>query len=257
MKNKLEGKSFIITGASKGLGEVIAKSFSKYNMKLALIERDKKELKRVKKLCNKTSKCKIFPIDLLEIENIENKLKKVIQYLGDVDGIIHVAGGGYGFRDPLLDANRFSKLINLNLLSIVEINRILLPSMIKNKKGNIVHVGSVAGTDAIGSVAYNTSKAALNAYVRSLGNEMAKYNVIAAGILPGAFLAPNNAMKRLQDNNPDAYNQFISHRLPRKKMGEALELLPIIKILSTNDASMLGGSMISIDAGEGKSYERI
>jgi NAD(P)-dependent dehydrogenase (short-subunit alcohol dehydrogenase family) len=256
MGEMLKNKKFIITGASKGLGEVIAKDFSKYGMKLALLARDINELKKVKGICEENSSCEVFTIDLLDLDSIEGCMKNVVSYLGEVDGIIHVAGGGYGFKDPLLEHDKFTKLLNVNLLSVAEINRCVVPYMEKNG-GNLVHVGSITSTDAVGSVGYNTAKAGLAAYVRSLGNELAKYEIIAAGILPGGFHAPNNAMDRLKTNNKEAYDNFVETRLPRNKMGEAEELLPLIKLLSTKDASMMNGSMVAIDGGEGKSYERI
>ncbi len=257
MNKDLKNKTFIITGASKGLGEIIAKEFSKFNMQLILLGRDKKELKRVKKECSKKSKIKIYSFDLVDIQSIEKNIEKIQKKFKKIDGVLHIAGGGYGFREPLLPYNKFLILMNLNLFSIVEINNLLIPNMVKNKSGNIVHIGSIAGVEAVASVGYNTAKASLNTYVRTLGNELAKDNIIINGINPGGFIAPNNAMARLKNNNIDAYNDFINNKLPRKKMGTASELLEIIKLLSSTSAGMFCGSMITADAGEGKTYERI
>jgi short-subunit dehydrogenase len=257
MKKEFKDKTFIITGASKGLGEVIAKEFSKYGMNLILFARDKKELERVKKECSNKSNIDIYSFDLLDTQSIEENVKKVQSKFKSIDVIIHVAGGGYGFREPLLSYEKFLTLMNLNLFSIVQINNLIIPNMIKNQMGNIVHIGSIAALECVASVGYNTSKASLNAYVRSLGNEFAKDNLIISGINPGGFEAPNNAMERLKINNLEAYNEFIEKKLPRKRMGQAKELVDIIKLLSSRKAGMFCGSMITVDAGEGKTYERI
>lgn len=258
MEQKLYRKNFIITGASKGLGEVIATEYSKYNMRLVLLGREEEKLQRVVEVCKHNgSQATYYVVDLISLSSIKNIITNAIEYLGDVDGIIHVAGGGYGFKEPLVEHEKFTKLINLNLLSNAELNRFIAQKMISQGYGNIVHIGSIASVEAVGSVAYNTAKAALNGYVRSLGNELAAYGVIVCGINPGGFHAPNNAMDRLQNNNSEAYENFVNTRLPKKKMAHAEELLPMIKLLSTKDASMMNGSMIIIDAGEGKSYERI
>lgn len=257
MKDKFKNKTFIITGASKGLGEVVAKEFSKEKMNLILLGRDKKELRRVKKGCSKKSNIKIYPFDLLNQDQLKNSISKIKIKFPEIDGVIHIAGGGYGFREPLLEYNKFLTLMNLNLFSISQINNLIIPDMVKNKKGNIVHIGSIAAIEAVASVGYNTSKAALNAYVRSLGNEFAKDNIIINGINPGGFEAPNNAMERLKKNNKQAYDEFINKKLPRKKMGTAYELMDIIKLLSSTNAGMFCGSMITVDAAEGRTYERI
>ena len=97
---------------------------------------------------------------------------------------------------------------------------------------------------------YNTSKAALAAYVRSLGREIADTGVIVTGVLPGAFLAPNNAFVRLRENNPEVYKNFVQERLPRKRIGQANEIIPLLLYLSSEAASMMSGCCVPIDAGE-------
>jgi len=126
--------------------------------------------------------------------------------------------------------------------------------MKKQGSGNLVHVASIAASESTGSVGYNTVKAALAGYVRSLGNEMACFNIIVNGILPGGFYTPDNAMGRLKANKPEVYEQFIKERLPRGKMGNAEELIPILAFLCSDAASMMSGCLVPIDAGEGKSY---
>lgn len=252
--NEFKNKTFLITGASKGLGEFLAKEFSKYSMHLILLGRDKKALKQVKKECSKNAKIEIHSLDLLNIKKVQKKIPKIITKYKKIDGVIHVAGGGYGFREPLLEYDKFLTLLNLNLLSIVQINNIIIPHMSQSKSGNIVHIGSIAGVEAVASVGYNTAKAALNAYVRSVGNEFAKDNIIITGINPGGFITDNNAMHRLKNNNRQAYDEFVNSKLPRRKMGKAEELLGIIKLLLSNEAGMFSGNMVKVDAGEGNSY---
>jgi hypothetical protein len=61
-------------------------------------------------------------------------------------------------------------------------------------------------------------------------------------------------MARLQEANPEAYRSFIEERLPRQIMGEAEELIPMLLLLCSEGASMMGGCLVPIDAGEGKAY---
>jgi len=136
----------------------------------------------------------------------------------------------------------------------MEINRLVIPQMILRGKGNVVHVGSIASTEATGSVGYNTAKAALAAYVRSLGRELGGKRIIITGILPGGFIAPENSWVRFQNRDPAGVESFIKERLPRGKLGTAEEIIPLLAFLCSDDASMMGGCMVPIDAGEGKAY---
>ncbi len=131
--------------------------------------------------------------------------------------------------------------------------------MLKAKKKNhelkLVHVGSIASNEAVGSVGYNVAKSALSTYVRSLGREMYKYNVIATGILPGGFIASDNAMARFKKRNIKDYKKFIKTRLPRKMMGQVNEILPMLLFLCSKHSAMMGGCLVPIDAAEGKAYQ--
>ena len=145
-------------------------------------------------------------------------------------------------------------LFMTNLGGAIEINRRFAPRMMAEKYGRIVHVCSIASGEAVGSVGYNTVKAALGAYIRSLGRELAPYGVVVTGVAPGGFQAPGNSMERLKEKNPEAYADFSKNRLPRGFMGKAEELLPLLKYLTSPDASMMGGCVVPIDAGEARYY---
>ena len=196
----------------------------------------------------------VFAADLTQPEKITELIEESENFLGGFDVIIHVAGGGLGLRDPLLTLEDSRRLYELNVGIAVGVNRLVIPKMIAKGAGNVVHVCSIASTEATGSVGYNTSKAALAAYVRSLGREIADTGVIVTGILPGAFLAPNNAFVRLRENNPEVYKNFVQERLPRKRIGQANEIIPLLLYLSSEAASMMSGCCVPIDAGEGMSF---
>ena len=247
-------KKIIITGASKGLGQAAAIWFSKQNCKLVLLSRSKSNLEKVRRKCKNPKNHMCLEIDLLNKNNFSIIINKAVKFLKGVDVVLHAAGGGLGLKDSLLSHSDFQKLLDLNILSAAEINRLIIPKMKKVKKGNIIHVGSIASYESVGSVGYNSAKATISAYVRTLGREISSHNIILSGILPGGFLAPLNAMERLKKKNKIAYNNFVKKRLPRKKMGETRELMPIIDFLSSKNAGMMSGCLIPMDGGEGKSY---
>ena len=221
----------LISGATKGLGLVVARDYLEGGHEVTTIGR---------------SKCSLT-FDF-------TKPSEWNCIVPEVDAVIHCAGGGLGLRGPLISAPAFYDLFMTNLGGQAEINRMVLPGMLHDKKGYIVHVCSIASGEAIGSVGYNTVKAALGAYVRSLGREMAPYGVVVSGIAPGGFIAPGNAMERLKGSNPSAYAEFVNQRLPRGYMGQAEELLPLIRLLTSPEGSMMGGCVVPIDAGEGHYY---
>ena len=221
-------KRILITGASRGLGKVAVEAF-------------------------RADGHEVFPFtrkdcDFLHLDQWDGALPH------DLDAVIHCAGGGLGLRGPYIPAKSFYDLFQVNLGGAAELNRLVIPDMQARRKGNIVHVCSIASGEAIGSVGYNTVKAALAAYVRSLGRELAPFAVVVSGISPGGFSAPDNAMQRLRNDYPAVWQDFVSKRLPRGVMGQAEELIPLLKFLCSDEASMMGGCVVPIDAGEGHYY---
>ena len=254
---KLEGKGILITGASRGLGAVCAKEFSIQGARLVLAARSKGALLRVQESCVNPGKHLIISADLTDMGELQKCIKKSKNFLRGIDVVLHAAGGGLGFKDSLIKAADLEKIFKLNVIVPVEINRLVACDMIKREKGNLVHVGSIASSEAIASVGYNTVKAALAAYVRSLGNELAGSDVVVTGILPGGFTAPGNSWERLIAKKPDLVKKIIKERLPRKCLAHAEELIPLLSFLCSDAASMMGGCLVPIDAGEGKAYLRV
>ena len=251
----LKNKKILITGASRGLGEICASALADQDAFLVLMARSKEKLEKIHNSLKCPENHSIIAVDLTDTQALHKAVNKAVKFLKAVDVVLHIAGGGLGLRDPLLSSEEFFKLFNLNFAAAVEINRIIVPKMIQRKLGNLVHVCSIASSEATGSVGYNTVKAALAAYVRTLGREIAGSGVVATGILPGGFYAPGNSWERLEEKNPAAIKQFIEERLPRDFLGKGAELIPMIKLLCSDDASMMAGCLVPIDAGEGKAYQ--
>lgn len=253
-QSEFNGKRVLVTGASKGLGWVCAQFFEQNGSRLIATARTQEKLEALRSGFQCPDQHLMVTEDLLNQSGVARLAAQVNEFCGGVDIIIHCLGGGYGFRDPLLSWDQISRLHSVNVAAGAEINRLMIPAMQAQGEGRVIHIGSIASQEATGSVGYNTVKASLAAYVRSLGRELAASNVVVTGILPGAFYAPENAWERLQARDPEVVKQFIENRLPRKKIADAEEILPLVALLAGAGASMMAGSCVAIDAGEGVSY---
>ena len=255
------GKRIIITGASKGLGLGAAQHLTAQGAGLTLLGRSEDLLRKLQEELPMDSGAgqlphHYLPCDFLDHESVEKTFRKIVNDypLKQRSLILHAAGGGLGMHQALATRDEMLKVMQLNFLAPVQINGILLPEMIEKQSGTIVHVGSIASYEAVGSVSYNVAKASLNTYVRSLGKEMAKHHITITGILPGGFAAPMNAMIRLQEKNPRAYEDFVTNRLPRQQMGRIEEMVPILSLLLGENNGMFSSCMLPMDAGEGRAY---
>ena len=248
-------KKILITGASYGLGAVVAQHLSNLEAELILTARSKDKLQTVLNNLNNKNKHLSIPCDFQSNDSIKNLCETIITKNKKIDIIMHIAGGGLGVKNPLPLSEDYLKVLQLNLFSILEINRNLIPFIKKQKKGSIFHVGSIASNEAIGSLSYNVSKVALVAYVRSLSKELSGTGIIVNGIAPGAFECEGNAMYRLKNNNIKAYKDFIKKRIPGRKMSSASDLLPLVLLLIGKNNHIFNGNIISCENGEGQFYK--
>ncbi len=241
----MRNKKILVTGATKGLGLECVRQFYKHN-KILAIGRDEKYIKKYK------GKINFIKGNLLD-EGFRKELLKKLSKEKKIDIVIHCLGGGLGLRSPLLDLSDFRKLFDINLGIGADINRVIIKNLNK-KSGYIIHVGSTASVEAIGSVGYNSMKTAIVSYVKSLASELIKKKIFVSSILPGAFISSGNAFERLKKNNKKVYLDFIKNRLPRKKVSKASEIIPLIKLLASKEGEMMTGTSITIDACETKAY---
>ncbi len=248
-------KNILIVGGSSGLGFELIKEYNYQGHKVFLLTKNIKNLKKNLKTSEIKKNFNYSYLDLSSIKDIKKQIQKVKRYFKNtIHNVIHVSGGGLGVKEIDPKYEKLIKVMNLNILSLIEINKLIIPLMKKKRSGVIVHISSIAAFEAVGSLSYNISKSALNSYVRTMGRYLAKYNVVLTGIAPGGFIAQDNAMHRLKKKNIKIYKDFIKYRIPRGKMGKTEEIIPLINFLCSEFSGMMSGCIIPIDAAEGKFY---
>ena len=253
MGQNFKDKRVLITGASNGLGKAAANAFEKKGARLALAARSDSKLAALKKSFYDPGKHLVFNLDLLDSKNIEKLTASIIEKWGGVDIILHCIGGSFGVNETLVDWGNFVKCLRGNIGIASEINRYLAPGMREQSSGSIIHVGSIVGSEARASVPYNTSKAALSGYVRSLGKELAEDGIVVSGILPGAFYGDDNAMFRYEYYKPEEYQEFVKS-LPQGRMPIADEYVPMLFLLANPESKIVNGSLIAMDGAQGQAY---
>ena len=253
MPLKFLDKRILITGASNGLGKAAAIAFEKEGARLALAARSEEKLGLLKDSFDKPEKHLLFNLDLLDSTNIKKLTNDISKQWGGVDVILHCIGGSFGFNESLINWLDFSKSLKSNIGISSEINRLMVPGMKVQGSGNIIHVSSHVAFEARASIPYNTAKAALSGYIRSLGNELAGSGIIVSGILPGAFYGDDNAMFRYQFFKPEEYREFVKS-LPQQRMPTVEEYLPMIFLLSSSESKIMCGSLVSMDGGQSQAF---
>lgn len=247
----MDNKKILITGASSGLGKALAAWGDTLNAELCLLSKSTEKLTNLS--LHNANRHKRYAVDFTSEHTLDDVLSDLLSQSFIPDVIIHCAGGGFKMWNPLLTRKEFQQLLDVNLTAIIQINSRFAPLLMERKSGVLIHIGSTASTAAHGSVGYNTVKAALAAYVRSLGKMLGETGIVVTGLSPGSFIAEGNNMFHFQKEKTAEFNDY-AQRLPTKRLITVSEFFPIIQMLCTQQGSLFNGCMLPVDAGEGMGY---
>ena len=246
MKLNYKGKSAVITGASGGMGLEVSKKLSQNDITVLMLD-----LKSPgKKFLDENKKCEFKKVDVtnfkklkLHIENFYKKNKR-IDYLVNTTGVLWFNKDISAIN---IDSSIWDKVFEINLKSMMYLSKIIVPKMIKNKFGSMVHISSVdalSGDDKPQD-AYGASKAAMIRLSKSFAIQFASNNIRSNIILPGAI---ETGMQKRWKKKPSTKKK-LEKVIPLKRVGKPTDISNSIMFLLSDQANYITGTEIIIDGG--------
>ncbi|MCT3034288.1 SDR family NAD(P)-dependent oxidoreductase [Pediococcus parvulus] len=184
----LEGKLVLITGASSGLGKLVAYEMAERGASVVLCARNVEELRKVAERCKEISQADAFVVklDVSDSEAIDHQLEHVLQDIGSIDVLINSAG--FGLFEPFKDIEMqpVEKMFRVNVLGLMYVTQKIARQMIKMGRGQIFNIASVAGKIATPkSTAYSATKFAVIGFSNALRLELRPLGVQVTTVNPG------------------------------------------------------------------------
>ena len=184
-----DGKTVLITGATGGLGSLIAKRMASQGVRIALVARRAEELKKLAdEIKEAGGESFVFPCDVSNLNQVKNTVENVLEKLGYVDILINSAG--YVRHRPFLDWNidEQEDIMRVNYLGSMYFSKLLLPQMVERKQGWIVYMASAGGKIAVpDETAFAASQFAIIGLAEALSLEVEDDGVHILTMLPGSF----------------------------------------------------------------------
>ena len=244
IKFNLNDRVAIITGGAQGFGFAIAERFISSGAKVIIWDIDENECKKaISKINSKDFSFQI--VDVRQIKEVESKLKEVEKKFGKIDIFINNAGIA-GINTSVIDypIEEWNKVIDLNLNSVFYCCKSVVPFMIKNEYGRIVNIASIAGKEGNPNAsAYSTSKAGVIGLTKSLGKELASYNIAVNCVTPAV------AKTRIFDQMTKEHIDYMLSKRPRNRFAKVEELASLVTWLSSEENSFTTSAVYDLSGG--------
>lgn len=243
----LSGKVAMVTGATRGLGEVAANALAKAGASVAVCGRSRGDLDRVTAaLRGQGVEAEGFTLDVLDKAKVHDSVARVLARFGRVDILVNNAGVNH--RVPLLEfpEEEWDRVIATNLKGYFLVAQAVAPQMIERGYGKVINMSSILG--AVGlpmQAAYASSKGGVDQLTKVMALEWARLGVRVNAIGPTYF--ETELVTQLR-NDPERFN-FINERTPMGRWGYPSELEGIVIFLAAPASDFITGQTVYIDGG--------
>ncbi|WP_338876829.1 glucose 1-dehydrogenase [Spirosoma sp. SC4-14] len=244
----LSDKVALITGASKGIGEDIARLFARFGAKVVVSSRKQEALDALANdIRNQGGEATGIAAHVGDSDQLQNLVDKTISVYGGIDILVNNAASNPVFGPALeCDGLAFDKIMQANVKAPFELSKRCYPSMKARGGGSIIMMSSIAGyTPDPGLGIYSVSKASLNMLTKVLAKEWGPDGIRVNAICPGLI---KTKFSQALWQNEQILDHFIK-RLPIARMGATDEISPLALFLAANASSYCTGSLFYADGG--------
>ncbi|MBF0678657.1 MAG: SDR family oxidoreductase [Devosia sp.] len=239
----LQGQVAVITGGAQGLGFAMAQRILASGAKVSLWDRDGALLEKAVAALGAGASSKT--VDITDLTGLERVHAEVEAEVGPVSILVNSAGIA-GNNAPLedYDPDEWRRVVEINLNGTFYVNKVVIPSMKARNYGRIVNISSVAGKEGNPNLsAYSAAKAGVIGLTKSLGKELAKYDIAVNCITPAT------AKTRILETLTEEFINYMLVRIPRGRFLEVDEAAAMVAWLVSKDNSFTTASVFDLSGG--------
>ena len=244
-KIDLQNRRAVITGGAQGIGLAIAERFLASGASVCLWDRDEPLVRKTASTLASKGNVEAVVMDVTDLDSVRNAVRKTQDALGGIDLLICNAGiagpSGKLWKYP---PEEWQKVIDIDLTGVFNCLHVVTPLMIEQDYGRIVNVASVAGKDGNPNAGpYSAAKAGVIALTKSLGKELAEYDIAVNCITPAA------AKTQIFEQMSEEHIQYMLSKIPRNRFLKVEEAASMVAWLCSAENSFTTGGVFDLSGG--------
>jgi 3-oxoacyl-[acyl-carrier protein] reductase len=242
---RFENRVALVTGASRGIGEAIAKRLAAEGAAVLAAARSADALAGVVSAISAAGgKAQALPLDLADSASIEGAVKSALASHGEISVLVNNAGVTEDNLMLRMGREAWDRVLSTNLTGVFLLTQAVIKGMVRKRYGRIVNVTSVVGLMGnAGQANYAASKAGLIGLTKSIARELASRNITCNAVAPG-FIATAMTDKM----TPDA-REKLAGEIPLERLGTADDVAAAVAYLASEEAAYVTGTVLNVSGG--------
>jgi 3-oxoacyl-[acyl-carrier protein] reductase len=241
----LTGRCAAITGGAQGIGRAIAERFLDSGAAVCLWDRDRELVQQTAKELSGRGSVHSVVVDVTDLGSLDQAVRDTEKALAPVDILVASAGiAGPNYKLWEYPAEDWRQVIDIDLNGVFNSCRAVVPGMIERNYGRIVNIASIAGKEGNPNASpYSSAKAGVIALTKSLGKELAEYDIAVNCITPAAVKT------RIFDQISQEHIDYMLAKIPRGRFLKAEEAAAMVAWLASEDNSFTTGAVFDLSGG--------
>ncbi len=239
-------KTALVTGASRGIGFVVASKLAEAGYNLAICGTRQETIDQAAEKILEASGMEVLAcaVDVSDRDQVQRFVKETVKHFGSLDVLVNNAGITRDNISMRMKPEEWDAVINTNLTSVFNAMQAALRPMMKARGGRIINISSVvAGMGNPGQLNYCASKGGVEAMTRSLAREIGSRNITVNAVAPGFIETDMTA-----DLGEDAHAQLTS-QVPLGRLGQPEDIAAAVCFLSGDSAAYITGQVLHVNGG--------
>jgi len=243
--NRFSGRTALVTGASRGIGEAIAKRLAAEGATVLAAARSTDTLSRVvSEIATAGGSATALALDLADSASIEAAVKGALAAHPEIPILVNNAGVTEDNLVLRMSRDAWDRVLATNLTGVFLLTQALIKSMVRKRYGRIVNVTSIVGVMGnAGQANYAASKAGLIGLTKSIARELASRNITCNAVAPG-FIATSMTEKMTDDAKAK-----LSGEIPLERLGTPEDVAAAVAYLASDEASYVTGTVVNVSGG--------